>query len=143
MVLGNPTGGRRQGAVDGGLFSFAVGVDLGRLAGPKGTTDDVSVFQIHGGPGVSARDIGNFDVVSGLENERDSGLCEAWIRQALGDAFDVRAGRMSADEEFLIADRGDRRAARFLRGRGRGPRRGARRCRGFAPGHPLGYPWPS
>ena len=106
-VLGNPTGGRRQGAVGEGLFSFAVGVDLGRLAGLKGTTADVSVFQVHGGPGLSARDIGNFDVASGLENKRDSGLYEAWIQQAFGDAFDVRAGRMSADEEFLIADSAD------------------------------------
>ena len=106
-VLGNPTGGLRRGAIYEGLFSFAVGVDLDKLAGLKGTTADVSVFQVHGGPGLSAQDIGNFNVVSDLENKRDSGLYEAWIQQSLGTAFDIRAGRMSVDEEFLIADSAD------------------------------------
>ena len=106
-VLGNPTGGRRQGAIYEGLFSFALGVDLDKLAGLKGTTANISVFQVHGGPGLSAQDIGNFSVVSDLENKRDSGLYEAWIQQSFGSAFDIRAGRMSVDEEFLIADSAD------------------------------------
>jgi porin len=106
-VLGNPTGGRRQGAIYEGLFSVAVGVDLERLAGLKGASANVSVFQIHGGPGLSAQDIGNFDVVSDLENKRDSGLYEAWLQQSFGGSFDIRAGRMSVDEEFLIADSAD------------------------------------
>lgn len=106
-VLGNPTGGRRQGAIYEGLFSFAVGIDLDKLAGLKGTTANVSVFQVHGGPGLSAQDIGNFNVVSDLENKRDSGPYEVWIQQSLGTAFDIRAGRMSVDEEFLIADSAD------------------------------------
>ena len=106
-VLGNPTGGRRRGGIYEGLFSFAVGVDFEKLAGLKGTTANVSVFQIHGGPGLSAQNLGNFNVVSDLENKRDSGLYEAWLQQSVGGAFDVRAGRMSVDEEFLVADSAD------------------------------------
>ncbi|MBH0619460.1 carbohydrate porin, partial [Salmonella enterica] len=99
-VLANPTGGHRQGAIYEGLFSFALGVDLDKLAGLKGASANVSVFQVHGGPGLSAANIGNFNVVSDLENKRDSGLYEAWIQQSFGTAFDLRAGRMSVDEEF-------------------------------------------
>ena len=106
-VLGNPTGGRRQGAIGEGLFSVAVGVDVDRLAGLKGASANVSVFQVHGGPGLSAQNIGNFNVVSDLENKRDSGLYEAWVQQGFGAAFDIRAGRMSVDEEFLLADSAD------------------------------------
>ncbi len=114
-VLGNPTGGRRRGAIYEGLFSFTLGVDLEKLAGLTGTTVGVSAFQVHGGPGLSAQNIGNFNVVSDLENKRDSGLYEAWIQRsftaglgtASGIAMDIRAGRMSVDEEFLIADSAD------------------------------------
>ena len=106
-ALGNPTGGRRQGAIAEGLFSFALGINLGKLAGLEDTSVGVSLFQIHGGPGLSAQDIGNFNVVSDLENKRDSGLYEAWIQHGFGSLFDIRAGRMSVDEEFLLADSAD------------------------------------
>ena len=105
-VLANPTGGLRQGGIYEGLLALILAIDLEKAAGLKGTSLNVSAFQIHGGPGLSASEIGNFNVVSDLENKRDSGLYEAWIQQAFA-TFDIRVGRMSVDEEFLLADSAD------------------------------------
>ncbi len=106
-LLANPVGGFRQGGSYEGLFSAAIGIDLGKAVGLTGASVNVSFDQQHSGPGLSASNIGNFNVVSDIEDKPSGGLNELWLEQAFGGNLDVRAGRMSVDEEFMTADSAD------------------------------------
>ena len=105
-VLGNPTGGRAQGAVYEGATEMSVGIDLEKAVGLPGGIFNASAFQIHG-RGLSLDNIDNLNIVSTIEAERSTRLFELWYQQSVfGGKADIRIGEMSADQEFLITTYG-------------------------------------
>jgi len=102
-VLGNPTGGRKQGVVYEGATELSLGIDLNRAIGLQGGLFNVSAWQIHG-RGLSTNDIDNLQVVSSIEADRTARLFELWYQQSLlGGKADVRLGQIAADQEFLAS----------------------------------------
>jgi porin len=103
-VFGNPSGGTRRGAVYEGLTQFGMGIDTQKLLGLPGGTFNVTGLQIHG-RGLSFNNLGNnLHTVSSLEAQRGTLLFELWYEQRFwGDLLSVRAGQLSADQEFMIS----------------------------------------
>jgi porin len=105
-VLGNPTGGVKQGATYEGLLEMAVDGDLDRIAGLSGATFHVNAYVIHG-RGLSKNNIFNFLTVTEIEALATTRLYEAWFEQALfGGVASIRIGQLGADTEFFISDFG-------------------------------------
>ena len=105
-MLGNPTGGVRQGAIYEGATLMSLALDSQKLANYPGGTVNISAYQIHG-RGLSANNLGNLHVASGIEGTRATRLFEAWYEQKFAaDKVSVRVGQMSADQEFIVSQYG-------------------------------------
>lgn len=103
-VLGNTSGGLRRGAVYEGATLMTLSVDTAKRLGIPGGTFYVSAYQIHG-HGLSADNLGNLNVASGIEGPRSTRLFELYYDQALLDGrLHVRIGQIAADGEFAVAD---------------------------------------
>jgi porin len=101
-VLGNPTGGAKQGTAYEDRINFAADVDFEKLIGLKQLTFHANVFQIDGG-GLSRGALLNFLVVSGIEALPTTRLYEVWFEQKWGTKLALRAGQLAADTEFMTA----------------------------------------
>jgi porin len=100
-VLGNVSGGLKQGAVYEGRLDLAVDVDLQKLAGLDQLTFHANMFQIHG-EGLSRSNLQNFFVVSGIEALPSTRLYEAYFEKKWGNnAVSLKAGQLAADSEFF------------------------------------------
>ena len=82
-VLGNPSGGLKQGDTYEGRLNLAVDVDLEKLAGIRQLAFHANLFQIHGG-GLSRGALFNFMDVSGIEALPSTRLYEMWFEQKWG-----------------------------------------------------------
>lgn len=103
-VLGNPTGGVKQGATNEGLFNMAVDGDLDRIAGLNGATFHINAFVIHG-RGLTAFNVFDTAPLSNIEARPATRLFEAWAEQQFfGGLAAIRTGQLSADTEFFISD---------------------------------------
>ncbi|MBV8662577.1 MAG: carbohydrate porin, partial [Hyphomicrobiales bacterium] len=87
-VLGNVTGGFRQGFSYEGLTTATLQMDTQRAFGVQGGTFNVSAEQIHGG-NLSAANLGTLQTASGIEADPTTRLWELWYQQKFGDKFDV------------------------------------------------------
>jgi porin len=101
-VLGNPSGGAKQGAIYEDRINFAADADLEKLIGLKQLTFHANVFQIDGG-GLSRGALFNFMVVSGIEALPTTRLYEIWFEQKWGTKLALRAGQLAADTEFMTS----------------------------------------
>jgi len=101
-VLGNPSGGLKQGSVYEGRLNLAIDVDLEKLAGMRQLAFHANLFQIHGG-GLSRGALLNFMDVSGIEALPSTRLYEMWFEQKWGTKLAFRAGQLAADTEFMTA----------------------------------------
>jgi porin len=101
-ALSNVSGGLKQGAVYDGRLNLAVDVDLQKLARLKGLTFHANLFQTHG-DGLSRSYLNNYLVASGIEALPSTRLYEMWFEQKWGDKdkYDLRAGQLAADTEFI------------------------------------------
>lgn len=100
-LLGNPSGGVRQGAIYEGRLNLAVDADLQKLMGWQQLSFHANMFQIHGG-GLSRDNLQNFLVVSGVEALPSTRLYEIWFEQKWGrDQLSLKAGQLAADSEFF------------------------------------------
>src|SRR5256714_10054967 len=100
-VLGNVTGGLKQGAIYEGRLNLAVDVDLQKLAGLNQLTFHANMFQIHG-EGLSRNNLQNFFVVSGIEALPTTRLYEAYFERKWGNNIvSLKAGQLAADSEFF------------------------------------------
>lgn len=105
-VLGNATGGTRQGAAYEGATQMQLGIDLEKLVGLPGGKFNVSAYQIHG-RGLTSNNLDSLDAASGIEAKRGTRLFELWYEQSLfDDALSVRVGQMAADQEFIVSTYG-------------------------------------
>jgi porin len=104
-VLGNVSGGLRQGAVYQGRLETQVNADLEKMLGFKGLSFFANAFQIHGTGGIRRDLVGNFTTISSIEALPTTRLSELWLEQKfLGDTFSVRFGQLIADSDFFISD---------------------------------------
>jgi porin len=102
-VLGNVTGGIKQGATYDGLLQAALQLDTQRAFGYYGGTFNVSALQIHGS-NLSANNLDSLQTASGIEADRATRLWELWYQQQLisEDKLDVKIGQQSLDQEFIV-----------------------------------------
>jgi porin len=102
-VLGNSSGGFKQGATYDGLTTLTVQVDTQKAWGWEGGTINLSALQIHG-RNLSQYYLGNLQTVSGIEAQPTTRLWEAWVQQAFLDGkFDVKIGQQSIDQDFMVS----------------------------------------
>ncbi len=102
-VLGNVSGGTRQGAEYDGLTTLTLDADLQKALGWTGGTFHLSALQIHG-RNLSADDLDTLQAASGIEAKDSTRLWELWYQQALpGGKADVRVGQQSIDQEFMVS----------------------------------------
>ncbi|WP_271617521.1 carbohydrate porin [Bradyrhizobium sp. CCBAU 51745] len=100
-VLGNTSGGVKQGAIYEGRLNLAVDADLDKLAGLDKLTFHANMFQIHGG-GLSRDNLQNFFVVSGIEALPSTRLYEAYFEKQWGEKkVSLKLGQLAADSEFF------------------------------------------
>lgn len=100
-VLGNPIGGNRHGLRETNDLTVDVAVDLERLVGWTGGRFDVSL-SLRSGTSLTSADIGNVFDVSQLCCGHTYRLVNVYLEQSLfGDALNIRAGRITAGDEFL------------------------------------------
>ncbi len=105
-VFGNVTGGVRQGAIFEGALLMSLAVDTEKLISFPGGKINVSAYQIHGS-GLSGNNLGNLNVISGIEAPRTTRLFELWYEQSLaGGKATVRIGQQAADQEFITSQYG-------------------------------------
>lgn len=100
-ILGNPTGGERQGLIYEGVTDLNLGLDLRTYFDWRGVFF-ARAYQIHG-RGLSANDLDNLNIASGIEATRATRLYELWYEQHIGDWLRIRIGQQSAGQEFLIS----------------------------------------
>jgi porin len=99
-VLGNPAGGRRQGAIYDGLLEAGVQVDLSQLAHWQGATFTADGFYPHGSS-LTRNDVHDLNVLSNIDAFHDPRLYELWLQQVLLDGkLSIRVGQIPADTEF-------------------------------------------
>ena len=105
-VLGNATGGVKQGATYEGRIDGELDINLEKFANLKGAAIHASAYQIHG-RGLSGNNLLDLFTVSGIEAYPDTKLYEAWFEQKFADdKIAIRVGQLAADTEFLISQTG-------------------------------------
>jgi len=103
-VLGNASGGLKQGTVYDGVVEAEVDFDFDKLFDWKGATLHASGYWIQG-RGLSTYYVGNLLTVSSIEAPAAWRLNEVYLEQSLfDDTLSVRAGQIAADTEFWISD---------------------------------------
>jgi porin len=102
-VLGNLTGGIRQGFEYDGLTTATLQLDTARAFGLDGGLFNVSALDIHG-RNLSADNLLSLQTASGIEADRALRLWELWYQQKFVDgAADVKVGQQSLDQEFMVS----------------------------------------
>ncbi|WP_354206324.1 MULTISPECIES: carbohydrate porin [unclassified Bradyrhizobium] len=100
-VLGNASGGLKQGSVYEGRLNLAVDVDLRKLVGLDTLTFHANMFQIHG-DGLSRSNLQNFFTVSGIEALPSTRLYEVYFEKQWGaKKVSLKFGQLAADSEFF------------------------------------------
>jgi porin len=102
-VLGNVSGGSRQGFDYDGLTTATLQMDTQRAFGLYGGLFNVSALQIHG-RSLSADNLGTLQTASGIEADPSTRLWELWYQQKLfDDKVDIKVGQQSLDQEFMVS----------------------------------------
>ncbi len=102
-VLGNLTGGVRQGFEYDGLTTATLQLDTQRAFGWQGGTFNVSALDIHG-RNLSADNLMTLQTASGIEADSALRLWELWYQQKFANgAADVKLGQQSLDQEFMVS----------------------------------------
>ena len=109
-VLGNPSGGVRQGTIYDGRLGLLVDADLEKILGWNGAAFHASIHQIHG-QGLSGNNLDNLLVASGIEALPATRLFNLWIEQKFaGGTVSIRAGQLSTQvaptQEFFVSQLG-------------------------------------
>jgi porin len=103
-VLGNATGGVRQGAEYDGLTQMVLQLDTKRAFDWYGGLFNVSALQVHG-RSLSADNLATLQTSSGIEADRATRLWELWYDQKMleEDRLSIRVGQQSLDQEFIVS----------------------------------------
>jgi porin len=102
-VLGNVTGGLKQGATYDGLTTLTLQLDTQKAFGWEGGLFNISGLQIHG-RNLSEFYLSNLQTASGIEAQPTTRLWEIWYQQTMLDGkLDVKLGQQSIDQEFITS----------------------------------------
>jgi porin len=103
-LLGNVSGGNKQGPEYDGLTQMLLQLDTSRAFGWYGGTFNASALQYHG-RNLSADKLGTLQTASGIEADRATRLWELWYDQKFleEDRLDVKIGQQSLDQEFIVS----------------------------------------
>jgi porin len=102
-LLGNLSGGVKQGATLQGVATATLDVDTGKAFGLPGGAFHISALQIHG-QSLSAPYLDNLQAANGNEAEDSTRLWELWYdQQFLNNKFDIKIGQQSIDNEFMVS----------------------------------------
>jgi porin len=103
-VLGNVTGGTKQGFEYDGLTQMVLQLDTQRAFGLYGGLFNISGLQYHG-RNLSADNLSSLQTASGIEADRATRLWELWYQQKFlsEDRLDVKVGQQSLDQEFIVS----------------------------------------
>lgn len=103
-VLGNVSGGVKQGFAYDGLTQMVLQGDTQRAFGWYGGTFNASALQIHG-RNLSADNLATLQTASGIEADRGTRLWELWYQQKFleEDRLDIKIGQQSLDQEFMVS----------------------------------------
>jgi porin len=103
-VLGNLTGGTKNGVDYDGLTQMVLQLDTQRAFGLYGGTFNVSGLQVHG-RNESADYLRTLQTSSGIEADRSTRLWELWYQQKflVEDRLDIKVGQQSLDQEFMVS----------------------------------------
>jgi porin len=103
LVIGNPSGGARQGVVSDGLVNLALDFDLEKM-----TAGDVDGLIIHAnalylyGPSLSKEDVGDLSGTTSISGYNTIRLQELWLEKSfLNQRLSIRIGNMAVDNEFF------------------------------------------
>jgi porin len=103
-VLGNPSGGVKQGTHYDGLLDVHIDANMEKMIGWKGLCFHTNMFQIHG-TSITGEDLLSIVSASNIEAFPSTRLDEFWFEQSLfGEKLSVRFGKLAADTEFMFAD---------------------------------------
>jgi porin len=101
-VLGNVSGGIRQGAEYDGLTTLTLQLDTSKR-GWDGGLFNISALQIHG-RNFSQYYLDSLQTSSGIEADQATRLWELWFQQQfLDNSFDIKVGQQSIDQEFIVS----------------------------------------
>jgi porin len=100
-ILGNVTGGIRRGAIYEGVTDLNFAWDLRPDFSWRGMFF-ARAYQIHG-RGLSANNLDNLNIASGIEADRTTRLYELWYEHHFLDWLRIRLGQQAAGQEFLIS----------------------------------------
>ena len=102
-LLGNTSGGVKQGATYEGRLDMQLDVDLEKLFGFKNAAIHVQGFEING-RGLTGNNTFDLFTTSNIEAYPSAKLYEAWYEQKFNDGkLFVRLGQLAADTEFFIS----------------------------------------
>lgn len=132
-VLGNPTGGRHQGAIYEGLTDLSLGIDFRPTLHLRGDLY-AHAYQIHG-RGLTPT-IGNLNEISGIEAAATTRLVDLWYEQRFDHWLRIRIGQQTVTTEFLNPES----ARLFVNGAFGWPTLPGLNLPTGGPGFPLGTP---
>jgi porin len=107
-VLGNPSGGARQGVIYDGLFNVALDLDLERMSngGVDGLTLHANALYIHGSD-LAGQYVGSFSNTSNIAGYNSLRLQELWLQKWFWEKkFSLKIGNMAVDNEFFQSPSG-------------------------------------
>jgi porin len=105
-VLGNVSGGIKQGFYYDGLTTLNLQLDTKRAFGVYGGLFNASALEVHG-HNLSASNLGTLQTASGIEADDGLRLWELWYQQSyFFNQFDVKVGNQSLDQEFMVTQYG-------------------------------------
>lgn len=102
-VMGNPSGGERQGARYDGRLAAIVEADLNRLVGWPGASFYASFHDLQGSS-LSEKNLDSLMTVSNIQEPATARLYYLLIDQQLNAVLSVRVGQFTAAREFLVSD---------------------------------------
>jgi porin len=102
-LLGNLSGGVKQGATLQGVATGTMEIDTGKAFGLQGGTFHVTALQIHG-RSLSPYYLDDLQAANGSEAEDTTRLWELWYDQAFDyGRADIKLGQQSIDNEFIVS----------------------------------------
>ena len=102
-LLGNVSGGLKQGSTLQGVTTATLQIDTQEAFGLSGGTIKVSTLQIHG-QSFSPYYLDDLQTANGTEAEDATRLWELWYDQVFANGtFDIKLGQQSIDQEFMVS----------------------------------------
>jgi porin len=103
LVMGNPSGGVKQGVVTDGLFNVQLDFDLEKMSGGAvdGLTIHTNALYLYG-PSLSQKYVGDFSGTASIVGYNTVRLQELWLEKwFLKQRLSIRIGNMAVDNEFF------------------------------------------